>query len=123
MLSRFFRSPDPPDVAQICAATHLPKRLARRILFRFDTQQYSEITQLLLAQSGDRLFHDPIEDLPHMAEALRNASADTDVALAGIERGMGFCHRLWRTKKRILKTKHGIDWLTPGEMNPTTRFD
>ena len=123
MLSRFFRNDDPPDVVQICTATKISKRLARRILSRFDPQRHSEITQLIFAQSGEPLLHDPIEDLPDMAEALENASAETDTELAGIERGMGFCHRFWRTKKRILKTKHGVDWLTPGEMNPSTRFD
>ncbi len=123
MLSRFFGKPDPQEVTQICSATRISKRLARRILFRFDAPRYTEITQLLLAQSGDHLFHDPVEDLPDMAETFVRASEDADTELVGIERGMGFCHRFWRTKKRILKTKYGVDWFTPGEMNPSTRFD
>ena len=123
MLSRLFRNHDPAEVAQICSATRLSRRTARRILHRFDVQRYSEIAELLLAQNGSLLYHDPIEDLPELARTFQNASADTDAELAGVERGMGFCHRFWRTKKGILATKYGVDWLTPSEMNRGVRFD
>ena len=36
---------------------------------------------------------------------------------------LGFCHRIWSTKKRILKEKYNIDWKTPAEMNPGVMFD
>ena len=81
-----------------------------------------EIVELLHAQSGNHLFHDPIEDLPEMAETFNSATADADAELAGIERGMGFCHRHWHTKQRILKTKYNIDWLTPGEHEPIDKI-
>ena len=35
---------------------------------------------------------------------------------------MGTCHRYWARKKELL-AKHGIEWKTPAEMNPMTRFD
>jgi hypothetical protein len=36
---------------------------------------------------------------------------------------LGMCHCVWAYKKRILKTKYGIDWRSPAEMNPLTLFD
>jgi len=123
MFSRLFGRSDPPEVAMICDSVPLPKRTARRILHRFDPDRYLEIVELLLAQSGSTLYHDPLEDLPEMAEIFDNAMRDTDAELAGVERRMGFCHQLWRTKQRILKTNYGLDWLTPSEMNLSARFD
>ena len=35
----------------------------------------------------------------------------------------GDCHRIWRVKKQILKEKYGLDWRSPGEMNPRNFFD
>ena len=123
MFLQLFGKPDPPEVMQICSGTHLSKRTARRLLRRVDSDRYAEIVSLLLVQSTDYLYHDPIEDLPEMAETFARANADTDAELEGVVRRMGFCHRLWRTKQQILKTKYNIDWLSPGDMNPTVRFD
>ena len=36
---------------------------------------------------------------------------------------LGSCHWWWSAKKRLLKEKYGIDWLTPSECNPNVRFD
>ncbi|MBO6005956.1 MAG: hypothetical protein J6P49_03765 [Paludibacteraceae bacterium] len=36
---------------------------------------------------------------------------------------MGDCHSVWGLKKRLLKTKHNIDWQTPAELNPDVLFD
>lgn len=38
-------------------------------------------------------------------------------------RHMGMCFRIWSAKKTLLKDKYGIDWRTPGEMNPRVMFD
>ena len=35
----------------------------------------------------------------------------------------GICHRIWRETKQQLVEDHGIDWLTPAEVNPGTVFD
>ena len=84
MLFRIFRNSDPPEVTRISSATRISKRLARRILFHFDAQRYAELARLLVSQSGKRLFHDPMEDLPDFAEIVRNASRDADIELAEI---------------------------------------
>lgn len=36
---------------------------------------------------------------------------------------MGFCHKYWWTKKRILKDRFGIEWKSPVDLNPTVNFD
>ena len=36
---------------------------------------------------------------------------------------LGYCHSYWAEKKRILKEDYGIDWKTPGELNPEVLFD
>lgn len=36
---------------------------------------------------------------------------------------MGFCHKYWCTKKRILKEKFGIKWESPVDLNPMVNFD
>ena len=41
----------------------------------------------------------------------------------GEPKGRGYCHLYWNTKKRILKEKYRIEWMTPSECNPQSRFD
>ena len=38
-------------------------------------------------------------------------------------RGMGFCFAYWSAKKHVLRTKFGIEWRSPSEMNPGVMFD
>ena len=35
----------------------------------------------------------------------------------------GMCHGIWYHKKRILKEEYGIDWLSPADLDPDTRFE
>ncbi len=35
----------------------------------------------------------------------------------------GICHAIWARKKQLLWELYGIDWKSPAELNPTTRFD
>jgi hypothetical protein len=36
---------------------------------------------------------------------------------------MGFCYTFWAVRKRILREKYNIDWLSPAEKNPGIIFD
>ena len=36
---------------------------------------------------------------------------------------IGFCHKYWQTKKRVLKERFGMEWKSPGDLNPTIQFD
>ena len=35
----------------------------------------------------------------------------------------GACHLHWKTKKEVYKKYYGIDWKSPAELNPHTRYD
>ncbi len=72
---------------------------------------------------SDDILHDPIEDDPQTKAIIEQAEIETKTRLSGERRRMGFCHLYWKTKKAILKEKHGIDWFTPIEMNPACWFD
>jgi hypothetical protein len=37
--------------------------------------------------------------------------------------GRRLCHRIWARTKEILRERHGIEWRSPGEMNPWVVFD
>ena len=36
---------------------------------------------------------------------------------------MGYCHKYWHYKKKYLKELFNIDWKSPAELNPDTKFD
>ena len=36
---------------------------------------------------------------------------------------MGGCHRFWAAKKQILKTRFGLEWESPADLNPDVLFD
>ena len=78
---------------------------------------------MLIGQSENTLFHDPIEDLPEMADVFAAVEPEIEAALEGKARGLGYCHLHWRVKKRILRDNHGVDWLSPSDMNPSKAFD
>lgn len=40
-----------------------------------------------------------------------------------LKRKLGFCHRYWAEKKRILREEYGITWYAPTECNPGVRYD
>jgi hypothetical protein len=69
------------------------------------------------------ILHDPNENEPELQAIFRAAEKQTDEELKGEPRELGFIHRYWNTKKRILKEKHNLYWRTPAEMNPNVRFD
>ena len=88
---------------------------------------------------------DPIESDPEMAwlielvnEAAKEASIRelndasesrgcgpmiTDEMLQMDILPMGFCHRFWHCKQRILKERYDIDWKSPAELNPDSWYD
>jgi hypothetical protein len=89
-----------------------------------DTQVESpEIKPLGKKRSG--LDYDPVEDDPRYAEIFKSIDDEVKESLADHpQRGSeGFVNIYWRTKKGLLKQKYGIDWRSPGELNPQVRFD
>jgi hypothetical protein len=71
------------------------------------------------------LDRDPVEDDPRYVEVFRTIDDEVKESLASDPRrgGEGFVNIYWEAKKRLLKQKYGIDWRSPGEMNPHVIFD
>ncbi len=68
------------------------------------------------------LKHDPVEDTPAY-QAIRDELEEKIVAKIGKNRGLGYCHLYWHTKKEILEKDYGIIWRSPAVMNPRVLFD
>jgi len=71
------------------------------------------------------MLRDPIEE----TEEYKRAMIKIQKALDKLNRimdeqgmRMGRCHVYWKEQKEMLKF-FNIDWKTPAEMNPHTRFD
>ncbi len=71
--------------------------------------------------------YDPIEDDPAMKPILEAADREPERRLANdppdLKAQLGYCHRIWATKKAILREKYGVNWQTPPELNPRTALD
>ena len=71
--------------------------------------------------------YDPKERDPKYRDIIKKAKKEAEEILEkeypGGKNRMGYCHHLWGEKKRILKEKYNIDWMTPGECNPGIMFD
>lgn len=72
-----------------------------------------------------RIKHDPIEDDPKYEQIFKTIDAEiTEILKDDPDRDhMGFVHIFWRTKKKLLKERYGIEWKSPGVMNPQIIFD
>jgi hypothetical protein len=77
-----------------------------------------------------------LETDPHLEETMRVArdraidaaeaevqAAFPDLGFARDDMMMGFCHVIWRHKKRILLEDFGLEWQSPAELNPHIFYD
>jgi hypothetical protein len=128
------------EVAVLRRKTGLPL-LACRDLLRNATPDLRE--KLLLAvrtQDGTNFLRDPIEDDPAFSAAFEEAGREANrlveqqlaaerarlraEGMSDLEFVLRYrCHLYWGQLKRLLKERHGVDWLSPAEMNPYHRFD
>lgn len=74
-------------------------------------------------RSKGGLKRDPMEWSADYERIIDEANKQIYTLLEGYPRGMGFCHAYWSTKKRLLKTRYGLEWHSPPEMNPGVMFD
>ena len=65
---------------------------------------------------------DPVERTPEWENVICEVEAECEKILKDEPRGMGFCFSYWSTKKSVL-AKKGIEWASPGAMNPRVMFD
>jgi hypothetical protein len=75
------------------------------------------------ASSFGREKHDPLQNDPRYRRAFQETEIKTERKLAGVQRGLGFVHLYWETKKQILRKDYGLDWKTPAELNPNISYD
>lgn len=68
------------------------------------------------------LKYDPIEDTPEF-QAIKEELEKKIIEKIGKNRGMGYCHLYWSTKREILWKDYGIVWRSPAIMNPGVIFD
>jgi len=69
------------------------------------------------------LKHDPVEKTKKYLAILPELEAKIEAELKDCPRHRGFCHRYWRVKSEILERDYGIEWSSPGALNPGVRFD
>lgn len=66
---------------------------------------------------------DPIESDPAYKEIFRAVKSEAEKMFLDYKGTMGFCHLYWGTMQGILRTRYGIEWKTPAQMNPDTLYD
>lgn len=69
------------------------------------------------------LRHDPVEWTARWEEIIDEADRKVYERLAGVPRGMGFCHAFWHERTRVLAEDYGLYWRSPARMNPRVMFD
>jgi len=104
-------------------ATGLGPLQAREHLSKLSDHHLRQFLTAIEQQSGPT-YHDPIENDPSVAPLLAQVrlEAESLVAAEGGRR-MGRCHRIWHIMQSTLRERHGIEWLTPAQMNPGVAFD
>ncbi|PWU11835.1 MAG: hypothetical protein C5B50_22500 [Verrucomicrobia bacterium] len=67
---------------------------------------------------------DAKEDEPRYEKTIKDAKAETEAEMKknGTYGRLGSVHTFWHLLKQRLKAK-GIDWRSPAELNPNTRYD
>lgn len=66
---------------------------------------------------------DPIENSPKYRKILAQADKEAKEICKNHVGKLGYCHRFWAVKERILREKYGIEWKSPARMNPGVMFD
>lgn len=77
---------------------------------------------------GSVAHHDIQERDPKLRSIIEKAGKEAEKSVAKGYGGQlpdlgGVCGLIWVQQKRILKEKYNIDWKSPQEMNPGTKFD
>ena len=79
-------------------------------------------TTEFIQRYDSHLNFDPVERTPQWEELYYDVEKECDRQLGDTPRGMGFCFAYWSTRRTVL-AQHGIQWRSPGEMNPRVMFD
>lgn len=110
------------QITAYVAASGRPRAWATTHLNAMEPNLRERVVRAVESQSD--LLHDPIEDVPALAAAFREAEAEARGMFGGKYRGgLGFAHQFSQEKQRILRERFGIEWYTPAEMNPDVDID
>lgn len=71
---------------------------------------------------GRHLKFDPVERTAEMERVIEEVERECEEELKDMPRGMGFCFAYWSVRKGAL-ARRGIEWHSPGAMNPNVIFD
>lgn len=82
-----------------------------------------ELVNIIAHPRTGHLICDPVEYTRRWERIYYDVEEELDRRFKNEPRHMGLCFRIWSEKKDILKKKYGIDWHSPGEMNPRVIFD
>ena len=129
-------SPIHETVMRIHRATGVPIARCQQHLEHLPLAHLSKLFCAVSQQQG-RMFHDPLEDDPALAAIIKQVESEAEVLAveefeeflresglpSGLTPGMGRCHHIWGIMQKLLRERHGIDWLTPAEMNPWVNID
>jgi len=69
------------------------------------------------------MLHDPIEDDPLVKPLYLAICDEVSSELHELRNRRGTYNRLWARIKELMLERHGIEWRSPREMNPTHMFD
>ncbi len=109
------------ETAAVSAAAEnwfFSERSFARYLLRFSEDQAQRVIDAYTHQAEPPR-SDPIEADPTVAHIFQEVDAELQKRYP--ERRRGQCHARWRTKKALLKER-GVDWLSPPDLNPFTRY-
>lgn len=75
-------------------------------------------------KTGKLIVYDPIEETEEYKAVQPQLNALLEELLSDHpgKKLPGFCYVEWELKKGLLREKFGIEWNTPGEMNPGRNF-
>ena len=76
-----------------------------------------------LVEQDGYLKRDPVEWSTAYEKVTDEVERLVEEQLDDHPRGMGFCFAYWSAKEHVLRTRFGIDWRSPSEMNPGVMFD
>ena len=114
---------DAETVMRVHRATGLGPLQTRDHLSKLSEHHRRQLLTAIEQQSGPT-YHDPIEDDPSVAPLFAQVRQEVET-LVEAESGLrlGRCHRIWHLTQRTLRERHGIEWLTPAQLNPGVAFD
>lgn len=117
---------DAETVMRVHRATGLRVMKARRYVSELSEHHRRQLLAAIEQQTGPEHYylHDPIEDDPTVGPLIAQVRDEIEqslIAKGECQPGRGAL-RIWSDTQRALREKHGIEWLTPQQLNPEIGF-